>query len=279
MSWYSFVVVVEGRWRALWPATHGDFACCFGSLEWMEKAQRGKVKGMSRWCPDDTLRIAVSRWCVLRPGRQHKGKPTSLNLENNHDGSDHLLSMKHVTEFDQIQVICVSGLEGATSSGSELFSWKFKFIHKQIVEDWRCNLWNINFELVKFSSSATDAGGYDTLLRCLCCSMVVQLSASRCIPPVSPGHHDIQCIRIAELDSTGQCCPNCMGQLYSLDHGLPIFGSGSGHCCSGDLIILRPRFNESTCFLWNHQRSYSVCFTFAAQLNPSMSFQVVSSKK
>jgi len=72
---------------------------------------------------------------VLRPGRQHKGKPTSLNLENNHDGSDHLLSMKHVTEFDQIQVICVSGLEGATSSGSELFSWKFKFIHKQIVED------------------------------------------------------------------------------------------------------------------------------------------------
>ena len=65
----------------------------------------------------------------------------------------------------------------------------------------------------------------------------------------SPGHHDIQCIRIAELDSTGQCCPNCMGQLYSLDHGLPIFGSGSGHCCSGDLIILRPRFNESTCFL------------------------------
>jgi len=70
---------------------------------------------------------------VLRPGRQYKGKPTSLNLENNHDGSDHLLSMKHVTEFDQIQVIRVSGLEGATSSGSELFSWKF--IHKQIVED------------------------------------------------------------------------------------------------------------------------------------------------
>lgn len=39
----------------------------------------------------------------------------------------------HVTEFDQIQVIRVSGLEGATSSGSELFSWKF--IHKRIVED------------------------------------------------------------------------------------------------------------------------------------------------